>query len=103
MPKRVDKTLQYASITLSETKVLMLHFPKTSRVAALGGLLFGHSKPEDSPSSAVQKWAYLPPPASLPGYPPRGVSAAQGRLMPLAFAAHSPFAAGSCVRFPLVW
>lgn len=28
-------------------------------------------------------------------------SAAQGRLMPLAFAAHSPFAAGSRVRFPL--
>ena len=45
---------------------------------------------------------FYPPPAALTGYPPGGVSAAQGRLMPLAFAAHSPFAAGSCVRFPRV-
>jgi hypothetical protein len=32
---------------------------------------------------------FYPPPAALAGYPPGGVPAAQGRLMPLAFAAHS--------------
>ena len=39
----------------------------------------------------VQGWTmgFYPPPAALTGYPPRGVSAAQGRLMPQAFAAHS--------------
>ena len=40
---------------------------------------------------------FYPLPAALSGYPPRGVSAAQGRLMPLAFAAHSALRS-SCVR-----
>ena len=62
--KRVDKTLRYASITSSETKVLMLHFPKTSRVAALGGLLFGHSKPENRP---VKLFLQLPKSGHIQG------------------------------------
>ena len=39
----------------------------------------------------LQGWTmgFYPPPAALAGYPPGGVPAAQGRLMPLAFAAHS--------------
>ena len=37
--KKVENTNQCASMTASETIVLILHFPKTSRVADPGGLL----------------------------------------------------------------
>ncbi|MBQ8516923.1 MAG: hypothetical protein IJ498_05020, partial [Akkermansia sp.] len=43
---------------------------------------------------------FYPPPAALSGFPPGGIPAAQGLLVPPALAAHSPFAAGACVRIP---
>ena len=48
----------------------------------------------------VGQAGFYPPPAALAGFPPGSVPAAQGRLVPPALVAHSPFAAGSCVRFP---
>lgn len=51
-------------------------------------------------SVSIGQAGFYPPPAALAGFPPGGVPAAQGRLVPPALVAHSPFAAGSCVRFP---
>ena len=42
----------------------------------------------------------LPAPCGPAGFPPGGVPSAQGLLVPPALAAHSPFAAGPCVRIP---